>query len=59
MSSLHNKEIGHLISGKLVFDKGNVIDIFNPNTGKQIGFITSAQPQTIEKTIWVINIKRK
>ena len=51
MSSLHNKEIGHLISGKLVFDKGNVIDIFNPNTGKQIGFITSAQPQTIEKTI--------
>jgi malonate-semialdehyde dehydrogenase (acetylating)/methylmalonate-semialdehyde dehydrogenase len=44
-------DIGHIVSGKIHYDSGKLIDIFNPSNGEIINSISSASSKIIEKTL--------
>ena len=45
-----NDNLGHFINGKITYDEGKTISIFNPSSGKSISSLNCASKST-DRTI--------
>ena len=46
-----NDNLGHFINGKITYDEGKKISIFNPSSGKSISSLNCASKPIIDRTI--------
>ena len=46
-----NDNLGHFINGKITYDEGKTISIFNPSSGKSISSLNCASKPIIDRTI--------